>query len=36
MGIINGSEEYLMDLDPDDSLEGNNNLEVYHYLKNII
>ena len=34
MGIINSSGEYLMNLDPDDSLEGKNNLAVlYHYLK---
>jgi glycosyltransferase involved in cell wall biosynthesis len=34
MGIINSSGEYIMNLDPDDLLEGKNNLAVlYHYLK---
>ena len=31
MGIINSSGEYVMNLDPDDKLEGKNNLAVLYY-----
>ena len=34
MGIINSTGEYLMNLDPDDKLQGKNNLAIlYHYSK---
>jgi glycosyltransferase involved in cell wall biosynthesis len=34
MGIINSSGEYLMNLDPDDKLQGKENLAIlYHYSK---
>lgn len=34
MGIINSSGEYIINLDPDDQLEGKNNLGIlYHHLK---
>ena len=36
IGIINSSVEYLINLDPDNSLEGKKNLAFYHYLKKII